>query len=148
MRISWGTGIVIAIISFVGFIMYFVISMSTDKAYAHDLVTEDYYKTEIAFQNQLDKEKNAKRLAVNIRMKKTSEGLLIIFPEAVDYKNIKGKVFLYRPSDKHLDREIDISLSSNQLLVPDKSLIDGRWNISIDWSNGPENYFFKQKINY
>ena len=39
MKLNWGTGIVLAIVAFIGFIMYFVITMSTDTAYSHDLVT-------------------------------------------------------------------------------------------------------------
>ncbi len=67
MKISWGTGLVLAIISFISFIMFFVITMSTDKAYSYDLVTEEYYKTELDFQHQLDKENNASKLSENIK---------------------------------------------------------------------------------
>ena len=47
MKINWGTAIVIAFVCFISFIMYFVISMSTDKKYDHDLVVEDYYGQEL-----------------------------------------------------------------------------------------------------
>ena len=40
MKFNWGTGIVIAIMAFMGFILYFVITMSTNNSYSHDLVTE------------------------------------------------------------------------------------------------------------
>ncbi|MCK5400025.1 MAG: FixH family protein, partial [Flavobacteriaceae bacterium] len=51
MKMNWGTGIVIAFIGFIAFIMFFVITMSTNKKYEHDLVTEDYYKEELEYQN-------------------------------------------------------------------------------------------------
>ena len=66
MKISWGTGLVLAIVSFITFIMFLVITMSTDKAYSYDLVTEEYYKTELEFQHQIDKETNATKLSENI----------------------------------------------------------------------------------
>ena len=44
MKINWGTGIVIAFIGFIAFIMYFVINMNVNDKYNHDLVTEDYYE--------------------------------------------------------------------------------------------------------
>ena len=47
MKINWGTGIVLAFIGFIGFILYFVIRMSTDDSANHDLVTEEYYKKEL-----------------------------------------------------------------------------------------------------
>lgn len=148
MKINWGTGLVIAIISFVGFIMYFVVTMSIDKSYSHDLVTEEYYKTELTFQKQLDKEMNSQKLEENIQVEKTIEGLVITFPEALDPSKIKGTMFLYRPSNKRLDNELPLSLSSNQLLVPDSSLVGGRWNIIIDWSYEAESYFYKKEITY
>ncbi len=57
MKFNWGTGIVLAFIGFIGFIMYFIVSMHTDTKYDHDLVTEDYYKQELEFQNDIDKQK-------------------------------------------------------------------------------------------
>ncbi len=148
MKINWGAGIVLAIIGFVSFILFLVITMSTDKAYSHDLVTEEYYKTELEFQQQLEKETNAQNLSENIRIEKTSEGLVVHFPEDLDPSQINGKMFLYRPSNKQLDSEFPLSLSSHQLLVPDNRLIGGRWNILIDWTAGKEAYFYKEEINY
>lgn len=148
MKLSWGTSIVLAIASFIVFIMYFVVTMITDEAYSHDLVVEEYYKTELTFQEQLDKTKNATLLSENIQLEKTSEGVVITFPEELEFSKIKGNVFLYRPSNKQLDYEIPLSLSSNQLLVPDKNLLGGRWNIIIDWEYQDEKYYFKEDIIY
>ncbi|SDK69260.1 FixH protein [Salinimicrobium catena] len=148
MKINWGAGIVLAIIGFVSFILFLVITMSTDKAYSHDLVTEEYYKTELEFQQQLNKESNAQHLSENIKIEKSSEGLIVHFPEELDPSQIKGKMFLYRPSNKQLDSEFPLSLSSHQLLVPDNRLVGGRWNILIDWTAGNEAYFYKEEINY
>ena len=148
MKINWGTGIVLAFIGFMCFIMYFVVKVNTDKKYDHDLVTEDYYKEELDFQNDIDKETNAKNLSENISLKKTEEGLEIIFPETFTINNISGKVFLYRPSNKQLDFETPISLSNHNLLIPDKRLLDGRWNIKVDWQYNGKSYLFKKEIVY
>ena len=148
MKFNWGTGIVIAFIGFISFIMYFVINMNTDKKLDHDLVTEDYYKQELKYQNDIDKEKNAKKLSANLKWQKTENGMLISFPENLESSNISGKVFLYRPSNKQLDFETTISLSNHNLLIPDKRLLDGRWNIKIDWSYKGNNYLYKEEILY
>ena len=148
MKFNWGTGIVIAFILFISFIMYFVISMNTDKSLDHDLVNENYYKQELEFQNDINKEKNAKTLASKVTWKKTTEGIVISFPAELEDKNITGKVFLYRPSNKQLDFETTILLSNHNLLIPDKRLLDGRWNIKIDWSYKDTNYMLKEEIQY
>ncbi|MEP3837006.1 MAG: FixH family protein [Algibacter sp.] len=148
MKINWGTGIVIAFIAFISFIMYFVINMSVNSKYNHDLVSEDYYAEELQYQNDINKLKSAKALNENISYKKTNKGLVIQFPNGFDYKNIKGKLFLYRPSNKQLDFETAISLSNSNLLIPDNRLVDGRWNIKIDWQYNGKSYLFKESIIY
>jgi nitrogen fixation protein FixH len=148
MKINWGTGIVIAFVCFISFIMYFVISMSTNSKYEHDLVVEDYYGQELQFQNDIDKQEHSKTLATDLTWVKTQDGIEITFPENLDIKNIEGKVFLYRPSNKHLDFEILISLSNHNLLIPDKRLLDGRWNIKINWKYNHNSYLYKTEITY
>ena len=148
MKINWGTSIVIAMVAFICFIMYFVVSMSTDKDMQHDLVTEEYYKKELDFQTQMDREQNSQNLSENIRIEKAAEGILVYFPKDLDFESVKGKVFLYRPSNKQLDTEIPISLSSHQMLIPEKHLLGGRWNIEVTWEYEEENYFHKKELIY
>ncbi|MBT8288464.1 MAG: FixH family protein [Flavobacteriaceae bacterium] len=148
MKLNWGFGIVIAFVLFISFIMFFVIKMNTDEKYDHDLVTEEYYKEELQYQKTIDKEANAKALKINVKWEKSNDGLLIEFPSDLDYKKITGKVFLYRPSNKQLDMEVQISLSNHYLLIPDKRLLDGRWNIFIDWQYNQTEYYYKAEIVY
>lgn len=148
MKINWGTGIVLAFTAFIAFIMYFVIAMSTNKAIESDLVTEDYYGQELEFQNDLIKLQNAQALKQDLTWKRTDEGLEIHFPEDLSPTDITGKVFLYRPSNKQLDFENSISLSNHNLLIPDKRLLDGRWNLKIDWQYKGNSYVFKKEIVY
>lgn len=148
MKFNWGTGVVLAFIGFIAFIMYFVINMNTNKKYDHDLVTEDYYQEELKYQDDIDKLNNVKLLNENISYHRTIEGLVIQFPVDLEPEKIKGKMFLYRPSNKQLDFETPLSLSDHNLLIPDKRLLDGRWNITIDWNYKGTSYLFKEKIIY
>jgi hypothetical protein len=148
MKINWGTGVVMAFIGFIAFIMYFVVTMNTNKKYDHDLVTEDYYQAELKYQNDIDKLNNVQMLDENISYRRTSEGLLIQFPKDLKPEDIEGKMFLYRPSNKHLDFVTPLSLSDHNLLIPDKRLLDGRWNITIDWEYNGTSYLFKEEIIY
>ena len=70
MRINWGTGIVLAFIAFISFIMYFVIQMNTDDRADHELVTTDYYKKELAYQQEIDAEQNAAVLKAQLQITK------------------------------------------------------------------------------
>ncbi len=148
MKFNWGTGIVVSFIAFIGFILYFVISMSIDKNYNHDLVTEKYYQKELEFQDRIEATKNSQDFVDKVNAIKNDEGLFIYFPKNIDYKKIKGKVFLYRPSNKQLDFEVPISISENYLLVPENRLVDGRWNITVEWEYENKKYLTEQELNF
>ncbi len=148
MKFNWGTGIVLAFIGFIGFILYFVILASTGRNSDHHLVTEDYYQEELAYQKEIDAEANAKNIAPGFHSKKSEKGLLIEIPEELRTKDLKATVSLYRPSNKHLDFDLDISLSNSHLLIPDERLLDGRWDIKIRWSEKDKSYLVKKSITY
>jgi nitrogen fixation protein FixH len=148
MKINWGTGIVIALALFISFILFFVIRMNMDDKSNHDLVTEEYYKQELTFQRDLDAQNNAINTNNNLIVEKTPEGLLVTFPENLEFEKVKGTVSLYRPSNKQLDFDFPISLSNTNLLVPDKRLLDGRWDIKVSWNYKDEEFLSKKSITY
>ncbi|CDF79707.1 putative cytochrome cbb3 oxidase maturation protein CcoH [Formosa agariphila KMM 3901] len=148
MRINWGTGIVIAFVCFIAFIMYFVVNMMVGDRFNHDLVVEDYYQQELTLQDDIDKEKNSQTLEENVSWKKTAEGILIQFPKSINETQISGIVSLYRPSNKALDFELPIALKNHTLLVPEANLVDGRWNLKVDWTNNGSSYIYKQSLTY
>lgn len=148
MKWNWGKGIVVAMACFMGFILYMVITMSTDDNYSHDLVTEEYYAKEMAYQTEIDAETNARNLVGEISGKRTPEGWLLTFPPSISNSTNKGTVFLYRPSNQQLDFEVPMAISGSNLLIPDNQLIDGRWNIIIQWTDGDEEYMYKKSIVY
>ncbi|MAN26056.1 MULTISPECIES: FixH family protein [Mesonia] len=143
-KINWGVGIVITIVCFMGFIMFFVIKMSTDTKYDHDLVTEEYYKEELAYQDQIDAQQNSAHLAENIQVEVSAEGIQILFPsEKID---IEGKVNLYRPSNKKLDLEIPVNLENQQMMIPAEKLVEGKYKLSIHWKWNGTTYLFKKDL--
>lgn len=146
MKINWGTAIVIAFIGFISFILFFVIRMNTDTAYQHDLVTEDYYKKELAFQEEINAQEKGNALTTNITVTKTVEGLVINFPQDLRFKEITGTISLYRPSNKKLDVDIPITLSTPTLLIQNSQLLSGRWNVDVNWTYQGTTYLFKKQI--
>ena len=148
MKINWGTGIVLAFIGFISFILYFVIVATTDERASHDLVTDDYYEQELAFQDEIDAEKNARKFSGEFSFKKVESGLQVNWPAALREKNIQAQVSLYRPSNKHLDFDLSVNLSNSHLLIPDNRLLDGRWDIKFRWTEAGEDYLIKKSLTY
>lgn len=148
MKFNWGTGIVLAFAAFIVFILYFVVLSTRDPASNHDLVTEDYYRKELMYQEDLDAAKNLEELGGGVKATITSEGLQIEFPSQMAPDKIKGTVSLYRPSNKQLDFETPIQLSNKQLLIPKSRLLDGRWDIRVYWTYGGKPYLYRSRMTY
>ncbi len=146
MKINWGTGIVIAFTLFMSFILYFVIKVQSNSKYDNELVVEEYYKHDAKFGDEMVRIQNAQNLVEKPQIINEAGEIKIIFPPKFEPKNIKGKVSLYRPSNKKLDFEIPISLSNSTLLIPKKSLVGGRWDINLNWEYDNKEYQSKNTI--
>ena len=146
MKISWGTGIVIAFGLFMSFILFFVFRVQSDSKYDNELVVEEYYKQERSLEDKLSKEQNAALLEHQVQIATTGNAIEVIFPEGFDYTKITGKVSLYRPSNQKLDFEKPISLTGNRLLIPTIDLAGGRWDITIDWEYQGKGYINKKML--
>jgi hypothetical protein len=146
MKINWGTSIVIAFALFMTFILYFVFQVQSNSKYDNDLVVEEYYKHDAHFGEEMIRIQNANNLVQKPIITVSKLGITIVFPNDFEPKNIKGKVSLYRPSNKKLDFEVPISLSNPTLLIPISNLVGGRWDINMEWQYSGKQYLTKEII--
>lgn len=146
MKINWGTGIVIAMVLFMSFIAFFVIK-SFEGDNKHFLVDEEYYKSELKYQEEIDKLKNTKTLSGKVVISKTATGYIIEFPKEIN-ESTTGTISFLRPSSKVLDFEIPIAIMNNKMIVEHENLVSGNWNIRIDFKSNSEEYLVKRSITF
>ena len=145
---NWGTGIVVAMILFMVFILQFVYRVTFVKKYDHNLVTEDYYKEELHYQEEIDKMNNASKLPENIVIKRAASGVDIIFPSGMEPDKITGKIYFKRLSNNKLDFEREIKLDSLVFHIPEGQFIEGHWEVKIDWKYNDKPYMLKEDFYY
>lgn len=149
MKINWGAGIVIGMLLFMGFIMFLVITMTTDDKYSHDLVTEEYYERDLYYQNEIDAETNYRELGAQISGKRVEAGWELQFPSVIAEAKVNGRVVLYRPSNQKLDSELPLIMDAEgKMLIPADKLVDGIWKILIFWEQEKVPYLYKETIVY
>ena len=112
----------------------------------HDLVVESYYQKELTFQDDLDSAQNAADLKNQVAIEVISEGLEIIFPSDFDYSEIKGELYLYRPSDKALDFTVQLHLEEGVYVLPRSLMEQGVWEANLKFNHKGEDYFIQKKI--
>ena len=148
LKLTWPTGIVIAIISFMIFILSFVYkSIAVDK-YHHELISEDYYKDELHYQEEIDKLNNAKTLESDVELTNSKEGITIEFPKNIDENKIAGTITFLRLSDEKLDFTEGIQLTAHKQLIPSNKIVSGEWIVRIEWQNGDQEYLYKESWFY
>jgi hypothetical protein len=146
-KITWPAGIAISLLAFVIFILYFVYQ-SLLPEYTHHLVSEDYYKDGLNFTKELNQQNKGIALKENVSLKKTDEGLIIIFPKEFDSSAISGTIYFQRLSNSKIDFELPINLETNEYLIKNEDLVKGRWDVEVKWIVNDTTYLFKEKIMY
>ncbi|SNR50152.1 FixH protein [Lutibacter agarilyticus] len=147
-KISWPTGIIIAIASFVIFILSFVYKVTFLPEYDHHLVSDNYYMDELNYQQEIDKQNKGLDLKENVTLQKVADGLLVSFPSEFDFSKITGTIDFKRLSNDKIDFSLPINLVANQVLIKDDMLVVGRWDVKVEWKVGDNIYMLKEKINY
>jgi nitrogen fixation protein FixH len=147
-KFTWPMGIVLALASFMIFILSYVYKATFVKKYDHHLVSEHYYKDELNYQAEIDKLERASNLKQNIVVEHKNNGLLIKFPTEFKSSDIKGTINFQRPSNNKLDFQIPINLTENEFMVGNNKLVEGIWNVKIDWYVGKQTFLLKQTLSY
>ena len=142
-KLSWPTGIIIAIVSFMIFILSFVYKSVAMDEYQHELVSEDYYRDELHYQEEINKLNNANTLDKNIELKQTSDGVTLFFPENIPQDNISGVITFQRLSNQKLDFTEEINLTDHKQFIPETKIVPGKWLVRIEWKNEDEEYLYK-----
>lgn len=141
MKFNWGTKIALLYIGFIGLIIFMVVKSFGEK---YDLVTEDYYAKEIAFQSQIDDRIRTEELDRKLIVKTTSSALEIEFPHDKNTA-LKGSVNCFRPSDKSYDFVEQFEIDENLYSIPLSKFISGKYRLKMQWSSNDKDYY-EEKI--
>ena len=140
---NWPTSIVLAIISFMIFILSFVYKSIAVDQYQHELVSEDYYRDELHYQEEINKLNNSKTLVKDIQLSNSENGIIVKFPEEIAENEISGLIRFQRLSNMKLDFSEEILLEGHEHLIPADKLVPGKWSIRVEWKHGEEEYLYK-----
>ncbi len=136
MKINWGNGIVIAFVLFCSFIVAMVW-----KSFQQDvnLVSENYYQEELAYQNTIDAQNNARLIEDQVSFDYQEGNITIDVPQFQS-----GKLHLYRPDDKDLD--VIFPISEVPFTITDQQLQKGRYIAKITWRDQSRSYHITKDI--
>lgn len=143
MKISWGYKIFIAYMAFVIGILFLVYKANNEK---FDLVTEDYYGAELKYQDVINEKDNVAQLSSIPVITHSVDQVNVQLPAEFMNTDVKGEVFLYRPSDASKDQHHQFSINGNKIIVKLKEALSGAYELKLSWQANGKNFFTEKKI--
>ena len=133
---NWGKGIFIFYSLFMIAILSVVYFAFTQEV---NLVSDDYYKQEIEYEDQIERIKNTESLIEKPKVVLKNTYIELSFPKGL---NPKGALLLFRPSDGTQDRRIAIALGANGTQQMDFSTQSaGKWIAKLSWEEDGKEYY-------
>ncbi len=127
-------GLIIFMISFMIFIVTLGILMQRQGS---DLVSDEYYAQDRAYQLEMDALKNASKNNIEFRITQ-DETSLRLSHKSTKVPNAMSLYFM-RPNDKRLDQSFEINSKLNpSLSIPKKSFKKGRYQVEIRYKMAGE----------
>jgi len=143
MKFHWGHGILIALILIVvTFTTALVLSFSDEKN--HELITENYYAKELAFQDQIDRTNNARSEGKKLVTQQTEKGLEVSISPAPSSLE-SGKVLFLRPSNESLDLELALN-AEGSIVLPASDIKRGKYMLQVSWTERGKDFYLDKDI--
>jgi len=143
MSISWGWRIELIYGGFAAMIICLVVASSHQRI---DLVSKDYYKQEIAYQEVIDASKNLSNLAGNISVHANANEIIIDFRDDFKNKALAGTVNLYAASNENWDKDYPIAVKNNRMTIPRARLHNARYTIKVNYVVDGNSYYYQTQI--
>lgn len=140
---NWGNKLVVVFVVFGAFIGYLVYRAVNTK---YDLVSKEYYKDELRYQDKIDRINNASKIS-HIKLEQNAEAVTIHLPQEQKGFEVTGDIFFYCITDDRNDYHTALQVdSTNTQVVLKKGLKKGAYTVKINWQLGTEPYYFEEKL--
>lgn len=144
MKFNWGVGIFLFYSIFAASLFYQVYASTK---YSNDLVEENYYEKDLAYQSRYERIENSLSLEEPVEFnyyenKKTIE---VNFPKGENIPT--GKVRLYRADDEKKDMRVPVFVNNEGIMpLNTEELTVGVWKLEVEWEMDGELFFDEKSI--
>jgi len=144
MHLNWGHKLTLVFLAF-GTMMTYMVYKSTKTNY--DLVSPEYYKDEIAYQQVIDGAARANNLAGKISVSQSGPVITIRFPGEMRNSSLKGSALFYCSFDARRDKKILLNTGPEAVQeIDSRQFVPGYYILKLSWSSRDEQYYSEQPI--
>ena len=136
---NWGKGITLFLVAFIVFITTLaVILMRTDS----ELVSEDYYKREVEYGNEIEAEQNALDIKAVLNTDINESGVFIQIKNTGEIDELL--VYLLRNNNPDLD--IQKIVKGPSVFIDKTELVAGKYGLTASWKSDDKYFQMKKEI--
>lgn len=141
---NWGYKLLFCFIAFGAGMFYLVYrTMSTN----FELVENDYYNSELKYQQVIDAAKRTATLKQSISFTQNNQEVIISVPATTAHQQISGKVYFYCAYMAKNDRTFNLKPEEgNRQAISKKLLAPGNYTVKLSWNAGGENYYSEHPL--
>ncbi len=143
MKLNFGHKIAIVYVSFMLFmlgLLYFSLQMD------HELVTDQYYVKELAFQGKKDAWHNLQAADFGVNLRTANKTVIIEFTDLPVGANPVGELVLYKPDKADLDETHALTLNGNNAMLITPRGDHGRYKVSVRFQLDGKDYYAEKEL--
>ncbi len=136
---NWGKGIIIAMSAFVIFILTLVFTIMSNRV---DLTSDDYYKKEIGFQDEIEAQRLGQNFDRKLIIQQSKNSIFFEFKDSLPAKI--GTIEFNRPSDQKLDKTI--VWKGEQMILSKNLFQKGLYYLTLEFVQGDQKIQIDRQI--
>jgi len=144
---NWGWKIALVYFTFVILVLGMVFYVKLTQRV--NLVSDEYYKDEIEYQNTIDAFQNAQGLSAPLLFNISAQGqkATLQLPTEIVGQKPSGSVLFFRFSDNRLDKEFKLSVDTyGKQEIDISKLPKGIWQLKIKINASDKRYQYEKQI--
>lgn len=144
MTLNWGHKLTIFICAFAGMIMVLVYKATQTN---FDLVTKEYYKDELVYQQVIDGTTRANNLSEKPSVSREGTNITLQMPAEMRGLAVTGNVWFYNAADAKRDIKLPLALNSKgQQQISSRLVLPGKYTVKFNWTAGQHQYYSETTI--
>lgn len=143
-KFNWGTGLALVLALFIGAMTLVMVKASKHN---NDLVTSDYYVRELAYQETIERKRNALALSGSCSLKVVQGKIQLQFPQELIGQTAQAHIELYCQTDARKDFTLkEENWTVAHIHLPTQKMTTGKWIAKVTLDTEASQYYFDPSI--
>ena len=144
MTFNWGHKLTLGFVAFAGMIIYMVFQSVQTK---YDLVSKEYYKDELQYQQIIDGASRANQLSQQVSIVQTNDDIIIRLPDEMKNTQVTGNILFYSADNAQKDIRLSLQVNNDaRQQISSRPFIPGNYTAKVRWESGGKQYYSEQFI--